>query len=162
MKSNTFFLSMNKGVQSGSFNIYQGSNGGIYLSMSHFNTLLLQNQISDLQIQIEDLRNFDKARFAEFYSMEIPTKNEALCVSKVGLQEGMINLPSVGSVIDTNLMVYPAFLNGTADLEAGGRLEDCCEDWWDNLDSDDRAKVQQLQNKLAKSVSINLQKKDDK
>ena len=147
MKSNTFNLSLNSGIESGAFNIYQGRNGGIYLHMSHSCTLLLRNQIDDLQLPIWNLRDFDKNGFLDFYSNDFLTKSEALCVTKTELQKGLTSLPSVGSAVDVNLMVYPVLSSGIADLQNETPLANCSENWWATLSSEDRSKIDRLKNK---------------
>ena len=47
------------------------------------------------------------------------------------LEEGLIELESVGSAIDTKLgMIYPMYVDGTIDEEMGGHLEDTCDEWF--------------------------------
>ena len=54
------------------------------------------------------------------------------------LEEGLIELESVGSAIDTKLgMIYPMYVDGTIDEEMGGHLEDTCDEWFDSLSPED-------------------------
>ena len=51
----------------------------------------------------------------------------------------MIKLNAVNTLIDTKTtMVYPQNSDGTPDLNCGGYLEDCCEEWFDCLSKEDR------------------------
>lgn len=70
MKSNTFCLSLNKGIQSGPFNIYQARNGGINLYLNHRHTQLSHSQIEDLRIPVHELRDFDEKSYKSFYENE--------------------------------------------------------------------------------------------
>ena len=57
----------------------------------------------------------------------------------------MVKLNSVGSILDTkDGMVYPQNNDGTPDLDCGGYLEDCCEEWFDSLNKEDRKIVDSL------------------
>ena len=58
------------------------------------------------------------------------------------LEEGLKELESVGSAIDTKLgMIYPMYVDGTIDEEMGGHLEDTCDEWFDSLSVEDKVIV---------------------
>ena len=60
----------------------------------------------------------------------------------------MVKLNSVGSMLDTKTgMVYPQNIDDTPDLNCGGYLEDCCDEWFDSLSDKDRKIVNLYINK---------------
>ena len=46
-------------------------------------------------------------------------------------------LESVGSCIDSNGITYPLQSNNTPDLNCGVHIDECCDEWWDNLSNND-------------------------
>ena len=142
MKSNTFSLSTNNGIQTGAFNIYQGKNGGIYLFIDHCHTLLSQSQILDLQLPVDQLRDFDQRIYRAFYSKAHSIQTDIPCEIKQDLQTGLTHLPSAGSAIDSNLFIYPVLPSGLADLNAGVPPSEWSRGWWTKLDSNDLTKIE--------------------
>ena len=54
----------------------------------------------------------------------------------------MVNLNSVGSILDTKTgMVYPQNNDNTPDLDCGVYIEDCCDEWFDSLNNEDKVIV---------------------
>ena len=46
-------------------------------------------------------------------------------------------LESVGSCIDDDCIVYPMNVDGTPDINCGGPLVDCSDEWYSGLSNDD-------------------------
>ena len=57
----------------------------------------------------------------------------------------MLNLKSVGSVIDTKTkIVYPKYKNGTIDFNNGVHIIDCSNDWYASLNRLDKKNIMEL------------------
>ena len=46
-------------------------------------------------------------------------------------------LESVGSCIDDYGITYPLQIDNTPDLNCGVHIDECSDEWWDNLSNDD-------------------------
>ena len=65
------------------------------------------------------------------------------------LEEGLIELESVGCCIDTKTgMTYPMYVDGTHDEEMGVHLEDIDEEWFHSLSSEDNIIVNDVMSDL--------------
>lgn len=60
-------------------------------------------------------------------------------------------LESVGSCIDNNYITYPMNVDNTPDVNSGVSLVDCCDEWYENLNSDD---VKLIINLLMKKILV--------
>ena len=70
MGQNKFSYFTATGIAKGSFNIYQGANGFIYIVMGKGHCKLTLEQIEELKITCQELIDFDSASFQEAYKNE--------------------------------------------------------------------------------------------
>lgn len=56
-----------RGKASSAFNVYQARNGGIYITMGGMATKLSSEQITELNIYVYDLKDFDIDDYREHY-----------------------------------------------------------------------------------------------
>lgn len=68
METNFYTYETTEGKTKGAFNIYQGKNGGIYLTMASRSVLLTQSQVKELPICLYILKDFNQFDYNTFYS----------------------------------------------------------------------------------------------
>jgi hypothetical protein len=73
---NQFEYKINEGAKKGAFNIYQASSGAIMLLMGNRVTALNRNQLSDLQLDLYSLIDFDHDQFITYYSCHANMKKD--------------------------------------------------------------------------------------
>lgn len=148
MEPNTFSyqLASNR-HDSGAFNIYQARNGGIYLVMQNYHTLLLQRQVEELHLPISELSDFLLSDYQAFYKIDL---NNEECEDDTQFSEhkNMTLLHSVGCAIDNKLMLYPLFSNGLPDKSNPSSLDDCSEEFFETLSLADRVKIEELKKSI--------------
>lgn len=66
---NTFKYKTRTGFRTGTFNIYQGKDGAIYLLMGTVFAALTYKQVCDLFINCYELNDFDELDFAKYYEI---------------------------------------------------------------------------------------------
>jgi hypothetical protein len=67
MAQNKYSYFTTKGIIKGSFNIYQGKNGFIYIVMGKGHCKLTLEQIIELKILCHELNDFDSVSYYEAY-----------------------------------------------------------------------------------------------
>lgn len=67
-KLNKFSYEVNNGTTKGWFSVYQSKEGGIYIMMGACFTRLTKQQVKELGIQVNDLKDFDQSDFHRAYS----------------------------------------------------------------------------------------------
>lgn len=65
--------------------------------------------------------------------------------TKMDILHNKVRLDSVGAIIDINTgMTYPIIDNDIVDMNYGIQLDECPEEWWFELSSEDRNKLVKL------------------
>lgn len=70
IKSNQFSYEIPEGTRKGAFNIYQGRDGAIYLLMGTVYTALTLQQVNDLHITPDCVKDYDHDKFGYYYNIE--------------------------------------------------------------------------------------------
>jgi hypothetical protein len=107
-----------------------------------------------------------KARSGKTKSASNYFKDWSNAIATIDLKnsKGIVALPSVGSGIDGNANIYPAFKEGGYDIENGNILnsayeEEVIKEWWDQLSDDDYIIVSKIATK--KHLLVPIRKQSD-
>lgn len=69
MKGSYKYFTSEKSYVKGCFNIYQAKNGAIVLLMNNRITILSSSQVSDLSINVYELKDFDYNNYIAYYNI---------------------------------------------------------------------------------------------